>query len=966
MNKSSKNKSLKSILLRNTWIALLFWTMLLLAFATRSIEALKNATYQIVKKEAETHLQLDESFRKWTASHAGFYIPVDSATRPSPYLKNVKNRDIITPSGDTLTLINPARALRLMSEYSKNENGVGGHITSLKLLRPENAPDPWERKALMAFEKGKKQVDEITRLNGVPVYRLMKALFVQKSCLKCHGQQGYKVGDIRGGVSVTVPIAEYLLQIHKVERNKEIFYSILWLIGALGIYLSTKAINKRNREVEDAQVELKESNKLLEHRVSERTKELEDINSKLTKEVAERVKTERILKVNEERYKGIIMSTASCIAVYEAVDNGDNFKFIEFNPMAEKAENISRDQVVGRLVTDVFPGVVDFGLFKVFQEVYKTGEPHHFPIRIYQDSRIKGYRENYVYKLSSGEIVAVYQDVTQRKRTELAQKIVYNISNAVSTSVNIGDLIAQIQKEVSKIMDASNFYVALYDAKTDTLEMPYYYDEKDNFTRASAKNTLSKIVIKSGSSLLANGEVKRRLEQEGKLTRQGSYSKVWLGVPLKNADTVIGVVAVQNYENENAYSEDDVKMLEFIAGQISISIQRKKFEDELKEALKKAEESDRLKSAFLANMSHEIRTPMNGILGFASLLKEPGLTGEEIRKYTDVIQISGERMLNIINNLIDISKIEAGQMKLYIDACNVNEQMEYLQDLFTPETTKKRLAVHMTPGLPDNESVIQTDPDKLYAILSNLLKNAVKYTHEGSIEFGYVKKDKVLEFFVKDTGIGIPEERQASVFDRFVQADIEDRNAYEGAGLGLAISKAFVEMLGGEIRVESSEGVGSEFYFTIPYKTAGSDKTVSGEKEISTEDSEDGTPVKKACFLIAEDAPVSTAYLTELIKDFSTEIYYAENGKEAVEMFKRHPEIDIVLMDMKMPLMDGYEATKKIKEIDKEVIVIAQTAYALKNDREKTIAAGCDDYISKPVNKNELIDLIKKYVNKLV
>ncbi len=252
MNKSLKNKSLKSVLLRNTWIALFLWTMLLLAFATRSIETLKNATYQMVIKEAETHLQLDESFRKWTASHGGVYIPVDSVTRPSPYLKDLKNRDIISLSGDTLTLINPARALRLMSEYCKSENGVGGHITSLKLLRPQNAPDQWERKALLAFESGKLQVDEVTRLNGEPVYRLMKALYVQKSCLKCHKQQGYKVGDVRGGVSVTVPIAEYLIQIHKVERNKEIFYLIVWLIGAIGILFSTRAINKKNIEIERA------------------------------------------------------------------------------------------------------------------------------------------------------------------------------------------------------------------------------------------------------------------------------------------------------------------------------------------------------------------------------------------------------------------------------------------------------------------------------------------------------------------------------------------------------------------------------------------------------------------------------------------------------------------------------------------------------------------------------------------
>lgn len=961
MKNKSKFSLFKNVLFRNTLIGLFLWSFIIFAIAIRSIETLKESTLQLAKKEAETHLILDNSFRKWVSLHGGFYVPVDSLTRPSPYLNHLKYRDIVTSKGDTLTLINPARALRLFNEYAKKQYGVAGHITSLKLLRPENAPDPWERKALKTFEKGNKQVVEVISKNGQPVLRLIKPLYVKKSCLKCHGKQGYKVGDIRGGVSIMVPVGHDLRLMQKKVRGNIVAFLFIWLIGMVSIILSTKAINKKNISIEKVQKELEKSNRQLEKRVIERTSELEKINKQLNNEINEKIKTENILKISEERYKGVIMSTASCIAVYQSVENGNNFRLVEFNPMAEKAENISREQVIGKLVTEVFHGVVEFGLFKVFQDVYKTGKPQHFPIKLYKDNRIYGYRENYVYKLSSGEIVAVYQDVTRRVKTELVQKVVYNISNAVSTVATTADLIVKIQAEIAKLMDASNFFVALYDEKTDTLSMPYYFDEKDNFRMVSAKNTLSRIVIKTGKPLLVTDEDKKKLELEGRLVRQGSFSKVWLGVPLKNDKKVIGVVVVQNYENENAYSKQDVKMLEFIAGQIGMSIQRIKYRIELEAALKKAQESDRLKSAFLANMSHEIRTPMNGILGFASLLKEPDLSGEEVQKYTDVIQISGQRMLNIINNLIDISKIEAGQMQVLITECNINKQMEYLKALFYPEVMKKELLMYAYPGLPEKESNVLTDTEKFYAIFSNLIKNAVKYTHNGTVEFGYEKKGAVLEFYVKDTGIGIPKERQGAIFDRFVQADIEDRQVYEGAGLGLTISKAFVEMLGGKIWVESTEGQGTEFYFTIPYKPVSDKKKVPYIKHHANK-SEDVKELKKASVLIVDDEPVSISYISAVIKDFCTNIYYADNGVTALEEFEKHPDINIILMDMKMPVMNGYEATKKIRETNKEVVIIAQTAYALKQDRKKTLAAGCNDYISKPVDKEELIELIKKYL----
>jgi signal transduction histidine kinase len=232
----------------------------------------------------------------------------------------------------------------------------------------------------------------------------------------------------------------------------------------------------------------------------------------------------------------------------------------------------------------------------------------------------------------------------------------------------------------------------------------------------------------------------------------------------------------------------------------------------------KAQMADKLKSAFLANMSHEIRTPMNGILGFAELLKNPNLTGAETKEYIEIIEKSGARMLNIINDIVDISKIESGLMKLDYEESNVNEQLEFIYTFFKPEVEAKGMTLTYLPTLKAEEANVNTDREKLYAILINLVKNAIKYSNKGSIVFGYQKKNGVLEFYVKDTGIGIPKNRQAAIFERFIQADIADKMARQGAGLGLAIAKAYVEMLGGKIWVESEEGIGSTFYFTHPYQ----------------------------------------------------------------------------------------------------------------------------------------------------
>jgi len=400
--------------------------------------------------------------------------------------------------------------------------------------------------------------------------------------------------------------------------------------------------------------------------------------------------------------------------------------------------------------------------------------------------------------------------------------------------------------------------------------------------------------------------------------------------------------------------------------------QRKTAENNLIKAKEKAEESDRLKTAFLANMSHEIRTPMNGILGFAGLLKEGKLTGEERYDYISLIEKSGARMLNILNDIISISKVESGRLEVNISETNINEQIKFIYDFFKLEAEQKGISLSCKNPFSVDDIFVKTDSDLLYAVLTNLVKNALKFTGEGAIEFGYnlksvnssgdgeeQKESAELEFFVKDTGIGISEERKELIFERFRQgSELLTRN-YEGAGLGLSIAKAYVEKLGGKIWVESEFGKGSVFYFTIPYHIA---KLKKEKNNFVDTVINEGSKIKNLKILVAEDDEISLKLISIVIKPFCKEIIKARSGIDAVEACRNNPDIDAVLIDIKMPEIDGYEATKEIRRMNKDVVIIAQTAFGLTGDREKAIDAGCNDYILKPINQQILVELMSKHL----
>ena len=443
-------------------------------------------------------------------------------------------------------------------------------------------------------------------------------------------------------------------------------------------------------------------------------------------------------------------------------------------------------------------------------------------------------------------------------------------------------------------------------------------------------------------------EFKKLLQEKGEIT---DFESEWY---TKNGEIIYVIEGARAVRNTNG------DIIRYDGAVLNIT-DKKNTEIALKYALEKAQESDKLKSAFLANMSHEIRTPMNGIMGFAELLKEPDLNSEKQKEYINIIENSGARMLNIINDIIDISKIEAGLMQTVINESNINQQIECIYTFFKPEVERKGMTFSFKNTLPENESIIKTDREKVFSVLTNLVKNAIKYSIKGEIEIENTVKSNELVIYVKDQGIGIPKDRQDAIFERFIQADVEDKMARQGAGLGLAISKSYVEMLGGKIWVESESGVGSSFFFTLPYQTKTKEEK-KDEKLVTVKEKE--SHIHNLKILIAEDDSTSEMLISIMMQKYSSEILKTKTGNDTVKLCRKNPDINLILMDIQMPDLDGYNAIRQIRQFNKEVIIIAQTAYGLNGDRDKSIQAGCNDYITKPINKEDLNKLIQKYFKK--
>jgi len=390
----------------------------------------------------------------------------------------------------------------------------------------------------------------------------------------------------------------------------------------------------------------------------------------------------------------------------------------------------------------------------------------------------------------------------------------------------------------------------------------------------------------------------------------------------------------------------------FLNGNLDIT-ERNLHEFELKAAKIKAEESNRLKSAFLVCMSHEIRTPMNAIMGFSDLMMEA--EGDEKRQFATIIQKCSKQLLTLIDDVLNLSRLQSEKMPVDKIRFKPAELVTDVYRMFNLPHLKKELDIAISIPEPYEDLVILSDANKIRQVLTNFVANAVKYTLEGSLKIGFDLQNGFVEFYVIDTGIGIPEKEQQRIFESFYRSEQAISSAIEGTGLGLSIAKELVELMGGVIGVSSVPNKGSRFFFSIPLEK--SDKMNSGKPLLQTEQKY----LKDFTILIAEDEQISYQYLEILLKDKVKRIDQATNGKEAVELALKN-SYNLILMDLKMPVMDGIEATKILKQQFPDIPIIAQTAYSSPEEKESALKAGCADFLSKPIKKKELIEMINRYV----
>jgi signal transduction histidine kinase/CheY-like chemotaxis protein len=549
--------------------------------------------------------------------------------------------------------------------------------------------------------------------------------------------------------------------------------------------------------------------------------------------------------------------------------------------------------------------------------------------------------------------------IRERKTTTL----LINIAKAEHESRNLDELFSHIQHELNTVMDAHNMFIVLWDKLRHKLTLPYFIDEHDIFDRFPKGKTLSGYAIETGKSLLLNENDISKLSNEGLTETIGTPAKSWMGVPLRNQSEVVGLIAIQSYKSAFAYSPDDLKILEFVSAQIAISIERKENELELKLSKEKAEQADKLKTSFLANMSHEIRTPMNSIVGFSELITRKSVPQQKKDIYAEYISNSGKALLALIDDIIDISKIDAKQLRIVKSQVKINAMITELIEFYNSyknESSKHEVTLKKHFSVDDEGFSILCDSVRLRQILNNLLSNALKFTEKGFVEIGYLLPNKAtILFYVQDTGIGIAPEKTTLIFDRFRQADDSTTRKYGGTGLGLAISRKLIQLMGGQIWVESELGKGATFFFSLPLIIPSKSETIL--ENLSTKNAP--SSFKAKTILIAEDEDTNFLFLQEVLSPTNVAILRAHNGIEAIELVKKNDSIRLVLMDIQMPRMNGYQATQEIKKLKPSLPVIAQTAYAMAEDRAKGERAGCDYYLSKPIKPNDLLETLKQYLN---
>ena len=559
--------------------------------------------------------------------------------------------------------------------------------------------------------------------------------------------------------------------------------------------------------------------------------------------------------------------------------------------------------------------------------------------------------------------LGIYRDNTIERKNQLIQEILFNISTAALKQFDIKDIYPTIVSELSKIWDTNNFFIALYDKASQTISLPFFSDEKDNFKEIPTKGTITGWVINNNRSVLLKEEDLIKMEEDGEIEVVGTPCKVWMGVPLKVESETIGVIVLQDYNSEDKFSHEDLNVLDFIANQIAIVIQRRTMLDNLILARQKAEEAAESKQIFMSTMSHEIRTPLNEVIGISNLLIQ-GNPRDDQMDLIKTLRFSCNHLMTLVNDVLDYNKMESGKIVFEQTQFSLSDFLDEIKRSYSYRAKEKNLEFEIIKMNNLPVSVIG-DPIRLNQILSNLLSNALKFTIKGGIkvqvaEIGRIGNQSNIEFKVSDTGIGIPKEKLIDIFDSFTQASADTTRRFGGTGLGLAICKKLIELQGGTIRVESEPDKGSTFIFDLLVEVSEEQTTnnISGVSETFRE-------LEGKKILVAEDNKINFFVANKFLLGWGMIVSHAENGQIALEMIEKE-SFDLILMDLHMPILDGIEATRIIRKSEnpaiRDIPIIALTAAIMSESHDKIEDLNINDYVLKPFKPQDLYDRILKHI----
>ncbi|MGE0086422.1 MAG: PAS domain S-box protein [Desulfococcaceae bacterium] len=1182
------------------WLMLVFlWTAII---ASAWIWHIHDCNEEIIQESlvmARAAFEKDVIYRLWNSGHGGVYVPVTDQTRPNPWLSEISERDIVTPSGKKLTLINPAYMTRQVHEISKTRCGISAHITSLAPLNEQNRPDEWETKALTAFKNGKKEISEIQKTGGKEYLRLIRPLFIEEQCLKCHGD--YKTGMVRGGISIDVPVAPFRL-IHREHSAGFIFrYLFLWILGISGISFTWVKMEKQNHHRRKAENALIRSEKKFRF-LTEKTNDLIYLYRLKPEPGFEYVSpsAERISGYTPDEYYNdphlpakivhpddthllqffingsvsnapavmrwrkkdgtIIWTETENIPLYNdagelfavqgrsaditerriieetrlfllksgnSADSGNFFESLA-RYLAETLkmdyvciDKLSGDMLTAQTVAVYYDGKSENNIVYTLKDTpcgdavgqiiccFPEGVSQLFPNDLLLREMCA---ESYVGTTlwgSDGKIIGLIAMISRRtlKNSSLSETVLKVA--AIRASGELERMLAEkslreSEERYRQIVNTAQEGIWLIDSEARTTfvnqrmadmlgygaeEMisRHLFDFMDDEARAEARRNLERrrsgiaeqhdfrFRCKDGTEIWTIISTNPLTDSQGRFT--GSLGMITditgrkraeellarsnrlLEAVIKQAPFAVHVldgdlshihVMIENDESgrimgekiegradidagipetlvcrfftpdgreeiplakmpgsrafQGEYVSNEEYLLRHPGGteiivnasaspvydqtgrimavvvtfhDITDSKRSEKelirYKEHLEELVKKrtaelyiakekAETANIAKSRFLSNMSHELRTPLNIIMGFSRLLhRDQSLMPAQREKLSTVIK-SGGHLLELINEVLEMSKIETGSVYLCEEDFNLHQLLDFLESMYAFRAREKGIGLRfeLSPGVP---GFIRSDEQKLRQVIFNLLSNAIRFTSQGHVllRIGYEDKDSRLSVAVEDTGAGISPDEMHLLFQPFGQTET-GRKSTEGTGLGLPISKKYIELMHGEIFAESQPGKGSIFRFHIRAVRAEKAKFPGKTQKGRVIGLAPGQPVYR--ILLAEDNEDNRSLMGSLLQSAGFEVCKAENGQEALELWKAASP-HLILMDMRMPVMDGYEAVKIIRNSENsasQIPVIAVTAYAFEEDRNAVIAAGCSDFIRKPFSESELFEKIDFYL----